>query len=60
VNLKKIALLMGHSNTRMTERYAHPNEDQLLAATEIAATQRTRIVPATLRRMGWETAKVWR
>src|SRR5437868_13656590 len=25
VNLKKIAQLMGHSNTKQTERYVHPN-----------------------------------
>ncbi|HEY0004394.1 MAG TPA: site-specific integrase [Pyrinomonadaceae bacterium] len=43
VNLKKIARLMGHSTTKQTERYVHPEEESLLAATEIAA--RPRIVP---------------
>jgi integrase len=27
VNLKKIARLMGHSDTKMTEHYVHPDED---------------------------------
>jgi integrase len=46
VNLKKIARLMGHSNTKQTERYVHPDDDGLLAATEVAAQhKRTRIVP---------------
>jgi len=50
VNLKKIALLMGHSKTRMTERYVHPDDDGLLAATEVAAAGgRSRIVPDRLR-----------
>ena len=29
VNLKKIARLMGHSNTKRTERYVHPTGDGL-------------------------------
>lgn len=37
VNLAKIARLMGHSTTRQTERYVHPNESGLLIATEIAS-----------------------
>ena len=45
VNLKKIARLMGHSRTRQTERYVHPDEAGLLAATEIASRGRTTIVP---------------
>lgn len=49
VNLKKIARLMGHSDTKMTERYVHPDEDSLLAATEIAARPGSRIVPQRLR-----------
>jgi integrase len=50
VNLKKIALLMGHSRTRQTERYVHPDEGDLLAATEVAATaSRSRIVPERLK-----------
>lgn len=53
VNLKKIARLMGHSNTKQTERYVHPTDDGLLAATEHAARAgRTRIVPRGLRRVG--------
>lgn len=52
VNLKKIARLMGHSDTKMTERYVHPDEDSLLAATEIAARPRSRIVPQRLRVVG--------
>lgn len=49
VNLKKIARLMGHSDTKMTERYVHPDEGGLLAATEIAARPGSRIVPRHLR-----------
>ena len=49
MNLKKIARLMGHSNTRMTEQYVHPDEAGLLAATEFAAARRTTIVPGRLR-----------
>lgn len=50
VNLKKIARLMGHSNTKQTERYVHPTDDGLLAATEHAARpRRSRIVPQRLR-----------
>jgi integrase len=46
VNLKKIARLMGHSNTKQTERYVHPDDEGLLAATAIATrAQSTRIVP---------------
>lgn len=53
VNLKKIARLMGHSNTRQTERYVHPTDAGLLAATEVAAhPASTRIVPAKLREAG--------
>ena len=52
MNLKKIARLMGHARTRQTERYVHPTDDGLLAATEIAARARSRIVPVTLRRTG--------
>jgi integrase len=52
VNLKKIARLMGHSDTKMTERYVHPDEDSLLAATEIAARPGSRIVPGRLRVVG--------
>ena len=50
VQLTKIARLMGHSNTKQTERYVHPTDDGLLAATEIAArpTGRARIVPVKL------------
>lgn len=49
VNLKKISRLMGHSDTKMTERYVHPDEAGLLAATEIAARPGSRIVPRRLR-----------
>jgi integrase len=53
VNLKKIARLMGHSNTKQTERYVHPTDDGLLAATEHAAQGgRTTIVPQMLREVG--------
>ena len=56
VNLKKIARLMGHSRTQQTERYVHPTDDGLLAATEVAARhtpgERSRIVPEGLRRVG--------
>ncbi|HEY9282276.1 MAG TPA: tyrosine-type recombinase/integrase [Pyrinomonadaceae bacterium] len=53
VNLKKIARLMGHSNTKQTERYIHPADDGLLAATGIAAqARRTTIVPQKLRQAG--------
>lgn len=53
VNLKKIARLMGHSNTKQTERYIHPTDDGPLATTEIAAqTRRTTIVPQKLRQVG--------
>ena len=53
VNLKKIARLMGHSNTQQTERYVHPTDAGLLAATEVAAQpSSTRIVPAKLREAG--------
>jgi integrase len=50
VNLKKIARLMGHSTTKQTERYVHPDDDGLLHATEIASAvqQRARIVPERL------------
>jgi len=52
VNLKKIALLMGHSRTRQTERYVHPDDAGLLRATEVAASGgRTRIVPERLKRV---------
>ena len=52
-NLKKIARLMGHSNTRQTERYVHPTDDGLLAATEHAARGgRATIVPQRLREVG--------
>ena len=52
VNLKKIARLMGHARTKMTERYVHPTDDALLTATEIAARESSRIVPVKLRRAG--------
>ena len=52
VNLKKIARLMGHSDTKMTERYVHPDEDSLLAAAELAARPGSRIVPQHLRAVG--------
>ncbi|MDT5261962.1 MAG: hypothetical protein QOC61_966 [Acidobacteriota bacterium] len=53
VNLKKIARLMGHSNTKQTERYVHPTDEGLLAATEIAAQpHRSKIVPQRLREAG--------
>jgi len=53
VNLKKIARLMRHSNTKQTERYVHPTDDGLLAATEHAALgARTTIVPQRLREVG--------
>lgn len=53
VNLKKIARLMGHSNTKQTERYVHPTDDGLLAATERAAQGgRATIVPQRLREVG--------
>ena len=46
VQLMKIARLMGHSNARQTERYVHPTDDGLQAATDVAAsTNRTGIVP---------------
>jgi integrase len=45
VNLKKIARRMGHSNTKQTERYVHPDDEGLLVATSVAAQNRTRIVP---------------
>ena len=53
MNLKKIARLMGRANTKQTERYVHPTDEGLLAATEITSHkpkgQRTRIVPERLR-----------
>ena|SRR2546421_5365000 len=53
VNLKKVARLMRHSNTKQAERYVHPTDDGLLAATEHAAQpRRTRIVPQRLREVG--------
>jgi integrase len=53
VNLKKIARLMGHSNTKQTERYVHPTDDGLLVATEHAARgDRTTIVPQRLKEVG--------
>jgi integrase len=52
VNLKKISRLMGHSDTKMTERYVHPDEDSLLAAAGIAARPSSRIVPHRLRVVG--------
>jgi integrase len=56
VNLKKIARLMGHSTTKQTERYVHPTDDGLLAATEVAARsasrERTTIVPQRLKQVG--------
>ena len=53
VNLKKIARLMGHFTTKQTERYVHPDDDGLLAATSIAtSTRRTRIVPGKLKQVG--------
>ncbi|MDT7604486.1 MAG: hypothetical protein QOF61_2483 [Acidobacteriota bacterium] len=56
LNLKKIARLMGHSTTKQTERYVHPTDDGLLAATDIAARapsrECTRIVPQRLKQVG--------
>ena len=53
VNLKKIARLMGHSRTRMTERYVHPDAAGLLAASEVVASGgSSRIVPERLRAVG--------
>jgi integrase len=53
VNLKKIARLMGHAATKMTERYVHPTDDGLTAAVEAAAGgRRTTIVPARFREAG--------
>lgn len=50
VNLKKIARLMGHSNTKQTERYVHPTDDGLLQATSVAEQpNRATIVPQRLR-----------
>lgn len=49
VNLKKISRLMGHSTTKMTEQYVHPDEGGLLAATSVAAGGSTRIVPESMR-----------
>lgn len=49
VNLQKIARLMGHSSTKQTERYVHLGDAGLLAAAEVAAAPRSRIVPARLR-----------
>jgi integrase len=42
VNLKKIAQLMGHSNTRMTERYVHPSEEGLAEAVRCAVASGNR------------------
>ena len=53
VNLKKIARLMGHATTKQTERYVHPTDEGLLAATERAAQGgRATIVPQKLREVG--------
>ena len=53
VNLKKIARLLGHSNTKQTERYVHPTDDGLLAATEYAARGgRATSVPQRHREVG--------
>lgn len=52
MNLKKIARLMGHSDTKMTERYVHPDEDSLRAATAVAEQRSSRIVPQKLREAG--------
>jgi integrase len=50
VNLKKIARLMGHSNTKQTERYVHPTDDGLLQATAVAErSESSRNVPRKLR-----------
>jgi integrase len=50
VNLKKIARLMGHSNTKQTERYVHPTDDGLLQATSVAERpERATIVPQRLK-----------
>jgi integrase len=58
VNLKKIARLMGHSNTKQTERSVHPTDAGLLAATEVAASpRRTTIVPQRLREVCWNWHK---
>jgi integrase len=57
VNLKKIARLMGHSRTRMTERYVPPDDAGLLTATEVAASGgRTRIVPEGLQALGGKSS----
>ncbi len=42
MNLKKIARLMGHSNTKQTERYVHPDNAGLVVATSVAAQNRSR------------------
>jgi integrase len=53
VNLKKIARLMGHSNTKQTERYVHPTDEGLLVAPEYATQpHRSKIVPERLRQAG--------
>lgn len=50
VNLKKIARLMGHSNTKQTERYVHPTDDGLLQATAVAErAESSRNVPRRLK-----------
>jgi integrase len=50
VNLKKIARLMGHSDTKQTERYVHPTDDGLLQATSVAERgESSRNVPRRLR-----------
>ncbi|HEX8502628.1 MAG TPA: site-specific integrase [Pyrinomonadaceae bacterium] len=50
VNLKKIARLMGHSNTKQTERYVHPTDDGLLQATTVAERpESSRNVPRRLK-----------
>jgi hypothetical protein len=51
--LKKVARLMGHSNTKQTERYVHPTDEGLLQATAVVeAPNRTRIVPQRLKSVG--------
>lgn len=52
VNPKKSAGLMGHPDTKMTERCVHPDEESLPAAAGVAARPSSRIVPTGLRADG--------
>jgi hypothetical protein len=50
VNLKKIARLMGRSDTKQTERYVHPTDDGVLQAMAVAERpESSRNVPGRLR-----------